>query len=81
MLDEYYQACISSTLISLNSLISRVTIVMLCREQPRMSVLLRAFLSTDFSFSVCLFSSWLGASIYSIMQFPLGRIKEAFGLV
>jgi len=44
MLDEYYQACISFTLISLNSLISRVTIVTLCRKRPRMSVLLRTFL-------------------------------------
>lgn len=81
MFDEYYQACISFTLIRSNCLISRVTIVTLCREQPRMSILLRASLSTDFSFSVGKFSSWLGATIYSIMQSPYGRIKEAFGLV
>ena len=81
MLGEYYQACISFTLISLNSLFFRVTIVTLCRELPGMSVLLRAFLSTDFSFSVGLFSSRLGANIYSIIQVPYRRIKEAFGLV
>jgi len=60
------------TLISLNSLISLVTIVTLCREQPKMSVLLRPFLSTDFSFYVvCFRVGWVLA--YTVLCSSLAR--------